>query len=130
MPVIFYGCPSNDVDDPLETRIIHLSNQGKPWKAVTITKDGVDVTSQFSGFMLTFGANTYSSTSGFVSVWPASGVWQYYNEDPDTILRDDGVMIFLSPVTDMNLTLIFTVADTGGRLAGISGEYIFLMSNN
>lgn len=125
------GCKDDSSDAaPSETdqQLTTLINNGTNWVLGNngVTKDGYDVTSQFSGFNLNIGNKTYSTTNGLSPVWPEMGTWDFQDNNPGLILRDDGVLVTVSASTS-NLTLTFTAdaVPTGGRVESVSGEYQF-----
>jgi len=131
------GCNDNGGDeeqpDPLTEQIIALMNDGSVWRlsSLGVEKDGLDVTSQFDGFTLTIGNKTFSTTNSLDSAWPSSGTWDFENGNANRILRNDGVLIFVT-LFENTLTLTFTttVTNSGERNAGISGEYRFHLVSN
>jgi len=133
--MVLEACNRITVDpdpDLLEQQLNALQNNGTSWSTVggSVTKDGFDVSSQFSSFNLTFGEFTYTSQNSVATAWPGSGTWQFSNNDPNLILRDDGVLINLSLNGD-SLLLRFTVDGTaGGRIEGLAGEFTFALSDN
>lgn len=132
--VIFYGALSlsgcNDDSSLSETeqQLIALQNNGKDWVSGSngILKDGIDVTDRFSGFRLTIGNKTYTTENGIGPVWPASGTWDFQDNNPQLILRDDGVVINVTIVSgDLTLTFVGGAVPIGGRKTSVSGEYQF-----
>ncbi|MEP2773108.1 MAG: hypothetical protein ABJH05_13235 [Fulvivirga sp.] len=128
--VTLVGCKDYDEATPSQTEIQlnTLMNGGTNWVLASngVIKDGFNVTSQFTGFKLNIGNKTYSSENGLNPVWPTSGTWDFQNNDPGLILRDDGVLITVN-VSSSNLTLTFNAngVSTGGRNSSVSGEYQF-----
>ena len=95
-----------------------------------VTIDGNDPSQDWTGFTLTYGSKTYSTNTsaslGDVSVWPSgAGTWDF-GANVSTLVRDDGVEITVT-VTDTSLQLQFDYSDTGGRLNGIVGNWVFKM---
>jgi len=131
------GCSTETIEDPqpdpLQVQLnALLQNGGASWSTVggTVRKDGFDVSSQFTGFTVTFGEFTYTTQNSVDTAWPGSGTWQFSNNNPNTILRDDGVLIDVSLSSNF-LHLRFTVdGSAGGRVEGIAGEFIFALSGN
>ena len=94
------------------------------WKMSSITLDGADATSNFSGLELTIKSDkTYSTNGSYDPVWPSSGTFSF-GSDINTLTRDDGVSMTIS-VSETSLSISFTYADSGGRIDGIPGDYVF-----
>lgn len=108
----------------LEQRLVELINGGVSWEVSSVTKDGYNVTGQFTGFVLTIGEFTYSTENALAKAWPKSGTWSFYNDDPNTVLRDDGVIINVN-INGSSLVLTYSVTNLGGRVDGINGDYQF-----
>lgn len=131
--VFSFNCKGNKIDpvEPtdIELQLASLQNDNKPWSITSgsVTKDGYDVSSQFNGFVLTVGEFTYSTQNGLNSAWPSAGTWEFSNNDPNKIMRDDGVLMNVEFV-DNNLILTFSATNVGGRVKGIDGEYEFILS--
>lgn len=122
------GCKKDSGLSETEQQLIALQNDGKNWilGSNRVFKDGVDVTDRFSDFKLSIGNKTYTTQNGIIPVWAPSGTWGFQDNNPQRLLRDDGVVINVSLVSG-NLTLTF-VADavpSGGRKRSVSGEYQF-----
>jgi hypothetical protein len=103
-------------------------NGSRSWVVQSVTVDGVDKTSTFSGLTITFTSTGYTATHGG-SIWPASGTWSFTNDDGTTFTRDDGTSVDVSVTpTQLQLTLNWTKALLGpGRISGVAGKYVFVM---
>ena len=94
------------------------------WKMSSITLDGADATSNFSGLELTIKTDkTYSTNGSYDPVWPSSGTFTF-GSDINTLTRDDGVSMTIS-VSETSLSISFTYADSGGRIDALPGDYVF-----
>lgn len=130
--VFSIGCKGKTVDpvEPtaLELQLASLQNDSKPWSLTSgsVIKDGYDVSSQFSGFTLKVDDFTYITTNSIDSAWPSSGTWEFSNNNPNKIIRDDGVLMDLTLINN-ELTLTFNVSGLTGRVKGIDGEYTFTL---
>ena len=131
-----YGCKGTTVDptEPttLELQLEALINNNVSWAVSggSVVKDGYNVSSQFEGFSLSFGEFTYSTQNGLATAWPSAGIWEFVNDNPNKIIRNDGVEIDVSLINN-DLVLSFNVTGvTGGRIKGIDGNYIFTLSSN
>ena len=129
MGVMISSCkkdpPVTKTDEELQ-----IEKLSKAWKvnpaANSITVDANDQSLDWSGFVLTLGDKTYSTSGSFSpEVWPASGTWAF-GADVNTLVRDDGVSMSVS-VTDASLQLQFDYSAAGGRLLGVEGNWIFKM---
>jgi hypothetical protein len=125
--IISVSCKDKNTDpDPteLEIQLEALMNNNSSWglNGGSVIKDGYDVSSQFDGFILSIGEFTYATENGLTTAWPTQGTWQFVNENPNKIKRDDGVDVDVT-VANNQLTLTFTVTDIGGRGNGIDGVY-------
>ena len=90
----------------------------------SITLDGADVTTNFSGLVLTINSDkTYSTNGSYDPVWPSSGSFTF-GSDINTLTRDDGVSMTIS-VSETSLTITLTYADSGGRIDALPGDYVF-----
>ncbi|MEQ8475281.1 hypothetical protein [Fulvivirga sp.] len=119
---------SDPAPSAIEEQLTALLNGGSNWVLSNdgVTKDGFDVTGQFTGFKLTIGNKTYTTENGLSPVWETSGIWDFQNDNPNLVLRDGDTSITLS-LSGGNLTMTFMAdgASTGGRTKSISGEYEF-----
>jgi hypothetical protein len=99
------------------------------WKVSDVMRDGVDITTDYSGFTLTLGAGTYSTLNGGLS-WPKNGTWSYDGDSLEKITRDGNLPISIALSTDINkLTLVFRINEStyqqGGRTKSLQGNYTF-----
>ncbi len=127
--ITLIGCKDDSDPAPteLDLQLTALQNGGSNWVLGSdgVLKDGFDVTSQFTEFKLTIGAFTFTTENSLSGAWPASGTWEFVNDNPNQILRSDGVQMTVS-LSDNNLTLTFTGAgSSGGRTESVDGEYQF-----
>ncbi|MEZ4946089.1 MAG: hypothetical protein R2804_11195 [Cyclobacteriaceae bacterium] len=125
--VLISGCKSDSSDPtPQDNQKKLLINDGLSWTLGTVTKDGLDVTDQFTGFKLTVGDFTYTTVNALPSAWPASGTWSFANEAGTLVDRNDGVQIAVTvTTTSLQLTFSVTGLGDGGRIKGVNGQYVF-----
>lgn len=124
--MVLTSCPGPGPTE-IEEQLKALRNNGSPWVLASggVVKDGYDVSDQFTGFKLTIGEYTYSAQNSLASAWPALGTWEFNNDQINSILRDDVVVIGVA-LDGSSLILTYTVSIIpGGRIAGVSGDYIF-----
>ncbi|MDH5602369.1 MAG: hypothetical protein OEY51_00425 [Cyclobacteriaceae bacterium] len=124
----FSSC-KNGSSDPtpseIEKRLTDLQNGGSNWVLGSVSKDGYDVTDQFTGFKLTIGEYTYTTINSLSPVWEASGTWAFQNDDPNMVVRGDGVVIAVV-LGNNTLDLTFNAqGSSGGRIDSVAGEYQF-----
>ena len=132
--VILTGCKKPTPDptpDPLKIQLENLKNANVSWGIVggSVVKDGYDVSSQFTGFTLTIGEFTYTTQNSLASAWASSGSWQFNANNPNKIVRDDGVLVEVNLINNV-LILTFYVSNIGGRSNGINGNYTFTLTSN
>jgi len=117
------GVATDPVEQTEEEKQLELLS-ASVWKMSSITLDGADATSNFSGLELTIKSDkTYSTNGSYDPVWPSSGTFSF-GSDINTLTRDDGVSMTIS-VSETSLSISFTYADSGGRLDAIPGDYVF-----
>ena len=122
------GGSPNSAPTATELQLEALKNSGKIWVLgnAAVTKDGFDVSSQFEGFTLKIGEFTYETTNSLASAWASSGQWEFNDNNPNSILRDDGVVIgVVLNGSSLQLNFRVDVSNTGGKISSIDGEYQF-----
>jgi hypothetical protein len=100
-----------------------------PWRLEAVGIDGLDHTSEFAGFTLTFGAEVFHSTQGNL-VWPETGLWRFEDEAAKAIIRSDGILVRIETLTASRLVMLldWPVGTLGsGRSASVAGEHRFVM---
>ena len=122
----FFGsCGGNDGPSPEEARLQELT---ATWQLGSVVNDNQDVTNQFTGFSLTVTANKTFSTLQGGNPWPAQGTFDFVNGNVSRLLRDDGVTIEVTNITEERLVLSFdmnTVRGGAHGSEGITGNFIF-----
>lgn len=111
----------------LDLQLTALQNGGSNWvpSSSGILKDGFDVSDQFQNFTLNFGSFTFSTNNSLSGAWPASGTWEFVNDNPNQLMRSDGVQM-TATVSSNVLTLTFMgLGSEGGRMESVDGEYQF-----
>jgi len=100
------------------------------WSVNSVTRDGIDVTDDFSGFTLNFTSSGFTATNGDTA-WEGSGTWSWADAQGNSIQLSNGILVQLSfSNDDTRLTLSFTVPTTTfdiGRSQGIAGNYVFIL---
>ena len=96
------------------------------WKVKTVTVNGVDQLSLFTGFSLSYSATSFSATNG-APVWPATGTWTL-NSEGTIITRGDGLAVNIDNITSTSLGLSLSWGKTtlgGGRSTSVAGSHVF-----
>jgi hypothetical protein len=120
------SCSKHDKTGAEQSTSTLTGASGSVWTVSSVMVDNVDKTSMYQGMTLSFTATTYSTTNGKV-VWPASGTWSFAASDGKVIVRDDGVNVTVSQISNTNLVLELDWAKTtfGGRVSSVTGHHIF-----
>ena len=127
----FSNCDKNKGNEKTEAEK-QLDLLAGTWNISTATLDGTDVLTDYSGMTLTLTTSKGYSTSGgdFAPIWPSSGTFDFKSsggtEDLNTLVRDDGVEISISSISESNLSLAFDYAVSPPcRAKGVCGGYVF-----
>jgi hypothetical protein len=95
------------------------------WVMQSVTVDGVDKTSVYSGLTIKFTDTAYTTTHGGV-VWPASGTWHWTNNEQTVFERNDGLPVTAEvTATTLKLSLVWATTTLGGRVQSVAGQHIF-----
>jgi hypothetical protein len=103
-----------------------------PWKVISVTVDGVDKTSLFTGFTITFTSApsfNYTTTNGG-AVWPSSGGWSFSDSDGKALNFSGVLPIQLTTLTETSLVMSFAWNKNtfgSGRSGSIKGNHVFTM---
>jgi hypothetical protein len=106
--------------------ITTLLSDGK-WAIQSVSVDGIDRSSLFSGLVLDFEEGSYTSVNG-KSLWPASGSWRFTADNTTSITRNDGLVASIAEIGEEKLILKLTSTSTSygpGRVSSIAGEHTF-----
>lgn len=127
---VFTACKKDDDNPdptPEELQVQKLTGTWIVGTEGSVIRDDFS-SNEWEDFTLTMGNKTYSTTNTYPTVWPTQGTWDFVGDNPNQIEREDGLIIDIS-VTETTLTMTFTQPDktSGGRIAGITGEYIFVL---
>ena len=137
--LIFTNCGGGG-DDPVEEVELTAAERNAQllegnWKLSSATNGGTP-RDEWTGFTLSFsidsdvkgGSYTASgipSDEGADLVWSTSGTFTA-NSDLSVLTRNDGVvMTMVASSTALNIS--FNINDSGGRLAGFTGDWVFSM---
>ncbi len=134
--VLLWACGGDDGPGPdlqptlaeLQAEVTTKLTGAGAWTLSGVTRDGVDVESEFSGFTVTFTASGFTTSNGSLA-WDNTGTWSFQSGSSDTIIRDDNVtMLLVFSNNDSQLNLSFNVPNSSldiGKVAGIAGNYVF-----
>ena len=117
-----------------ETQAV-IDGLAKTWTIDAVTLDGSSVASDWNNVQVSFTPNKSFSITGLSTenslIWPSSGSYSFPDSTkPMSVLRSDGIAIAISDLTESSATLKLTITGrTGGREAGLSGNYSFSFSN-
>jgi len=132
----YMGCKPDDPPPPPVTDV-QFDKLSKTWKINTVTLDGVDKTSDYTGFQLTFSGtkgtppfNYTTSARPTLSPWKASGTWDFGAAPETQIIRDKGTADELAvtyAVTEATLTVSFTFNGAGypARTSVVKGAWVY-----
>jgi len=125
------SCDDDDDPDPITERTTLLS---KTWNVSSVNLDGTDVTNpSYSSFALTFRADGSYTTADGDPAFTGSGFWSIPSATNLNQLRigNTDVTATLNSTNDQ-LTLNFALSGNpiNGRVAGLSGNYVFVLTSN
>ena len=121
--LIISSCKSvsdEKIIDPLEVQANLLDGNWRLKDPSSAVKDG-NVEQTFSSIELVIygstkiGGNFSTINSSSDDVWPTSGSWNFHNDDPNQLMRNDSIIMSIS-VTDTTLNTSFIVS--GGLKEG------------
>jgi hypothetical protein len=122
---VLAGCgPGSDAEP--DTKALLTSGQ---WKMKTVTVDGVDKSSAFTNFTISFSATAFTSANGS-PVWPLSGTWAFTDKEQKSVKRNDDVVVTIHDITESQLTLSLTWTKNtlgAGRIESVAGGYVFTL---
>jgi len=132
--MLFWACGGDDDPGPdpqptlaglqaeVTTKLI-----GK-WNLSGVTRDGMDVESEFLGFTVTFTASGFTTSNGDLA-WESTGTWYFQSDSSNKIIRDDNVTMSVAfSNNDSQLILSFQVPSSSienGKVSSIAGDYVF-----
>ena len=99
------------------------------WKVGSVTVDGVDQTSLFTGFTITFSNPNYNTSAGG-PVWPANGSYVLNGGGSFFTRTPDGLQVQLTELTETSLKMTLTWSKKtygSGRTQSIKGQHVFTM---
>jgi hypothetical protein len=99
------------------------------WKFESLAIDGQRENDLYPNLTIKFTDTGFTSTNGS-PVWPASGTWQFSNEQATKINRGDNIELTITSVTanifQFKLTWGLTIFDDG-RNEALAGLHVFTM---
>lgn len=138
--VMLIACGGDGGDDPAPPPPSAATFEEKlagTWNVSSVKIDGSDVSSDYSGFSITFDTNlNYTISNGGTTFTQSSGSWGTASSN------DTGATGFLDGITNQvtlvfsnenkTLTLSFIVDNStfglGGRGDGLAGSYVFVLN--
>ena len=98
------------------------------WALSFVTRDDINVNSDFTGFNITFTLTGYSVEKGGTAL-PGTGSWTFDGTSSSTIIFDGTLNVSIAfSNDDNNLRLTFTIPETDytlGRQQKLQGTYVF-----
>jgi hypothetical protein len=140
--ITYSSCGPTIVEPSIEEKQLEkLSGTWVVNSSSSVTRDGVDVTSDYQNFTLTLsgthGGTLSYSTAGRpqLSPWPASGTWTFSVNSPETTITRDPAntaeaidIMYTVSDTDIELTFDFDKAGyEASRTKEVTGQWIFTM---
>ncbi len=126
--VTFVGCKKSKpiIKTPVE---LALENLTGTWALGSVSRDISPVTDEFQGFVLEMdGSKTFITTNG-ADIFPAGSQWDFNGEVTSASgpfeITAGSVLMEVTSLTATNLILSFTYTMPGGRIAYLSGLYVF-----
>lgn len=135
--LIFTACGDDGGDGPPEPEKTQqeLATEklvGNTWSLQSVTRNSTDVSSDFSGFTITFTSSGFTTTNG-TGAWESSGTWTWTDAQAKSFTLENGVAVQVEfSNNDTVLTLTFTVEETTfdiGRTTGLAGNYVFVLGS-
>lgn len=126
LALLAFSC-KQDPASLMQTELVRQKLTSKTWTVNTVIVNGLDQTSKFTGFSISFTNTGFTTTNGNV-VWPSSGTWAFANDAASSIVRGDGVEVLINQIDNSVLELEFiwdTTTYGGGRIHSIQGQHIF-----
>lgn len=123
--ITFQNCKQDAA--PSEQEVVLSALTGVTWKVGAVTIDGVDKNAMYPGLTVSFAASTFSSTNGKL-VWPATGTWTFGSDNGRILVRDDGISVSITDISDSQLKLALSWTKTtldAGRPASLRGAHVF-----
>lgn len=123
--MLISSCDGDDNPSAQEAQLKKLT--AKTWKIQSVKIDGVDHTQLFQSMTLTISKSSFTTTNGG-QVWPASGTWEFADEQGTTITRGDNITITIEAASESELRLSLQWNETTfgpGREKSISGTHVF-----
>ena len=127
------SCGGGGGDDPIPEKTkaeeVTAKLTASQWKVGSVTVDGVDQSSLFKNFNITFSSTNFTTTNGGV-VWPASSNWSFTDTNATGFSRSDGITVQLQEITDTSLKMSMAWSKNTlgpGRIESVKGQHVFTM---
>ena len=126
------GCGGGGEDPNPVAEPTTLDKLQGTWNLSTVTRDGVDVTSEFTGFKLVIVNKDYTITNGGTAWLESSGTLSISGDNATSIDSMGGITNIALEFSNDNKTLKLTYAIdstvVGGKTTGLAGNYVFVLT--
>lgn len=115
-------------DPKSETERVKEILTANTWVIQSVTVDGIDKTSDYSGMTLAFTNTNYSTENGGL-VWPDIGAWKFADDSGKIISRNDDLIITIEEASTTKLVMKLMWLKTtlsGGRSESVRGAHVFV----
>jgi hypothetical protein len=127
--ILFLGaCKDEKSDVQVKTKMLTAAS----WGHAQVSHSDGDLSGQYANFAIGFTKNgsegfdgTFIIAGGGHAFSETAGKWKF-NDNVDQIIFDSGKEIDIKLTADQ-LKLDFTVAAPGGKVAGLSGHFVFVL---
>ena len=125
------SCGGDDpVQEPTKGELALKSLTASSWNVKSVTVDGVDQSTLFKNFTITFSSANFTTTNGGV-VWPVSSNWSFTDDNATGFSRSDGITVQLKEITDTSLKMSMAWSKNTlgpGRIESVKGQHVFTMT--
>jgi len=121
------GCKKDDPAPTEQERVSEVLTSATAWQSPIVTVDGVDYSSLYTNFSITFLKDIYTSING-APVWKPSGTWKFKNEEATIMVLDNTQEVEIKTLPDdfIELSLQWDKDTfTAGRVASVKGKQKF-----
>jgi len=129
------GDPEPTPQPAIDLEQATIDGLAKTWTISGVSLDGASVASDWAGVSISFTTSKSFTVSGLSTqnslIWPSTGTYSFPDANkPLKVLRNDGIEITISNLTENSATLGFAITGrTGGRQDGLTGNYSFTFNN-
>lgn len=130
LAITFSVISCSEEDDKKTKEESFLSTLSGTWQTDAVALDNEDVTEEFNDMTITFKEDqTFTVQNPVGNIWGSAGTFTFEEGSGDNfnLLRDDGVLVTVSQLTETTLVFFMQFDSAPGRTRGLAGEYIFEM---